>query len=81
MEPFTIGRGPGVRRRTVALPWALALALAGGCSAQGSAPAGAPVPDPAATAAELTRATTPDRAMQAAWAISRPRRRTCRCRQ
>jgi len=60
--------GKGSRRsgpaRKIALPWALGLALVAGCSGQRSAPVGAPVADPAATAAELVRATTPERAQR-----------------
>ena len=55
----------GTRRHARgALPAALAVALVIGCSGQRAAPVGAPVADPAGTAAELVRATTPDRAQR-----------------
>ena len=57
-------RAIGPRARSLALHWALSLGLVAGCAAQGSAPVGAPVADPAGTAAELVRATTPNRAQR-----------------
>src|SRR5690349_2357047 len=64
-------RTAGARARALLLPPALAI-WAAGCAGQASVPAGAPVADPAAAAAELVRATAAPRVQRItfAWTLN-----------